>query len=114
MRVLLFTLLLTFSVTAQVKEPCDHVSQSKRRFDAISLTPPAKVLNWDGKRLEVKFEDKDGIYVMIFDTDKQSAVDAPKKDSLVWVLYCTKPHSDEITLYHAYVVTPVLPNQIKK
>lgn len=116
MRYLLAILLLAISVTAQT--PCDHQSNKKSRFDATAVSPPVKISFWDGKRLEVRFEDSESVNVLILEADKQSVIDVPKdwKEKFFWLLYCEKNHTKDegMTIHYLYVITPVLPHQIKK
>lgn len=70
----LFVILL-FAMTCYGQEECDHVSDSKERFDNVRLLPPIKVRHWNGKQIEFTYEDKKGIYVGSAEVDASSAVE---------------------------------------
>lgn len=89
--------------------PCDHSSNQKERFESIRLTPPVKILDWDGRTLNVKYEDRLRVEYITFTADKDSIIHLPTdyKHGLFWVIFCLKD-------YYVYTVAELTPTQMRK
>lgn len=111
MSMIVVMLVLTVVLThAQDKKlfTCDHTTNSKTRFDNVRITPPVKIRAWNGKLLEVTYEDRLGVYAESFEADRESIIDFTKYEGKwMWIMYCEKDR-------HLYLVTPVLPKQLSK
>ena len=101
----------------------DHVTDSLERFDAMRVSPPLTITCFDGKRIEAVYAGAKGQRAYIFEADENSKLEWPKgfkpkehRSDLYWIIYCNKNHShspDEY-IFYPYVLTQVLPSQIKK
>jgi hypothetical protein len=98
-----------FAMGQDIK-PCDHTSNSAKRFDAIRLLPPVKIRAFNGLTIETTFEDSKSITAVSFDISKETVRpgDFGKtfNQGYWWVMY-------SICDSHVYVVTPVLDKQFK-
>jgi hypothetical protein len=118
-RLLIAVLALTFVICispAKGQEPptllkkpkCDHVTDSRERFDAMRILPPARIKNFDPKNVEVVITGSKGISVETLNMDADTVIDVDvQKDWMtadVWIVYCSIDK-------HIYVISKLLPKQ---
>jgi hypothetical protein len=107
---LFLILAIVLSISAQEPKPtptpCDHDSNSKTRFENVRLTPPVRVLDWNGKELSVVYRDAHEVEYWTFIADSSSVIhlDGDYKTQTVWILFCLKEH-------HIYTVVPLTEKQ---
>jgi hypothetical protein len=108
LKILILLLFLPFAINAQT---CDHISNSKQRFEAIRLLPPVSIRNADPAKIEYTFEDKHTIQAGTLQMDN-STVRPPDfmktySKKKWWVLY-------SICDSHVYTIVEVTPLQFIK
>lgn len=86
-----FLLLLSaWQIAAQDK--CDHVSDSIKRFENIRILPPARIVDYTGRQIEVVLKDARSIEVktMFIDGDTALPKDFAKtyKKGEWWICFC--------------------------
>lgn len=85
-------ILLVGGLTAFSQTKCDHISDSRQRFEQMRIMPPVKILDWDGKRISYSFIDREGIAFGSFDVDADTTLDADFikawRKGEWWIVYC--------------------------
>lgn len=95
----------------------DHFTDSLERFDAMRVSPPVSITFWDGKRIEAVYIGSKETKAFTFNTDANSRLDITKdfkakgSKEKFFIIYCSKNHGEDV--FFAYVVSRILPSQIK-
>lgn len=98
----------------------DHRTDSLQRFELMRITPPVKIVYWDGKRIEAVYIGQKETKAFSFDADENSRLDIAKdfkakgSTQTFLIIYCSKNHAKDEQVFYPYVVSRILPSQIIK